>query len=72
MTGIELAEMMVNRWAQKGLPQTTQPLTCIVSAAVEPHLADEAKAKGFHFLRKPVNVGRLRALLMQASSNLKQ
>ena len=69
MTGIELAERMVNRWALSKSSEFIKPLTCIVSASVESHLASAAKAKAFHFLRKPVNVGRLRALLTQAAQS---
>ena len=69
-TGIELAEQMQTFWQEHDHDlSSNSPMVCIVSAATELGLASAAKEKQFHFLPKPLNAGRLRALLMQVRSN---
>jgi len=65
ISGIELAEKMQSHWAQVDTKKT--PLICIISASTDTKLASDVRAQHFHFLRKPANAGRLRALLMQSS-----
>ena len=63
MTGIKLAGAMLNTWQKNNKTSAQLPRVCIVSAAAEADVVDEVKAKKFSFLRKPINAGRLRALL---------
>lgn len=54
--GIQLAKALRIGWGSS-LP------VCIISAAAEPDLQDNARGQGFEFLKKPVKPAKLRALL---------
>ncbi len=70
-TGLMLAKDLVEIWRQRGGHSESVSEdgcsipVCIVSASTESDLPQRVMETGFQFLRKPVKLGRLRALLEQ-------